>query len=118
MSTLRSEAAIGRRTVPEPMRRRLAEMELAAARLQRAAAGMALLADLPSLRDAVLAGDADTVAAGLEALAVAAFRVCEGARTVALGVALLDHEVRRCFGDADKPLLSDRRGLSTSSCAT
>jgi len=71
---------------------RLADLDAAAGRLQRLAAAMALLADLPGLRHAVLAGDADTAAAGLEALSAAAVRVSEAARWVACVTRLVEAE--------------------------
>ena len=71
---------------------RLADLDAATGRLQRLAAAMALLADLPGLRQAVLTGDSDTAVAGLEALSAAAGRVSEAARWVACVTRLFEAE--------------------------
>ncbi len=84
------------------LRARLADLEIAAGRLQSAAAGMALLADLPVLRAAARDGDGEALAAGLAVLAAAAVRVCDAAHGLALGTALLDRETRLLLGCSDR----------------
>ena len=80
------------------LRIRLAELDAAAGRLQSAAAGMALLAELPALRAAARDGDDETLTAALAVLAAAAVQVCDAAHGLALGTALLDRETRLVLG--------------------